>query len=225
MLLQHNLPHEERVIHYYSYSYFHPWTFSYAVCSQLVGDFRALNKSSFPACFTCNLHFMFSFFFHFIHAALTILFIHPLIHPFIFSSSAPLDTHCSILASAPSSNPNIYHLNHLDSYHSTSPQPSSRSSSSASSSSCWYSPSDWPSGEECRQYIQWTLVAACLLLFFSSSFLVIFSDRLTTCHCDIRHTPTQGPGPQHGVPHPSMGPTDSQCKSLSSMLERRCKQV
>lgn len=128
-----------------------------------------------------------------------------------------------ISAHFPSFSPQIYHLKNLD--HSTSHQPSPSSSSSSSSSSfpsCWYFPSVWPSCEECCQYILWALVAAYLILFFTSSFLVFFSDHPTTCHCGPHHTPTQGPGPHLQVPPPSLGPTDSQCKSISLCLGRYC---
>ncbi|TKS92585.1 Calcium/calmodulin-dependent protein kinase type II delta 2 chain [Collichthys lucidus] len=126
-----------------------------------------------------------------------------------------------VRAHSPSADPQIYHLKDL--VHSISRQPpspsssfssssSSSSSSPSSSSSCWYSPNVWPSREECCQYILWALVTAYLLLFFTSSFLVFFFDHPATCHCDPHHTPTQGPGPQLGVPLPSPGPTNSQSR-------------
>lgn len=120
-------------------------------------------------------------------------------------------------ARSPCSRHHIYHLRHL--HHSATQQPSSpspphspSSSFSSSSSSCWYSPSVWPSGEECNQYILWALMAAYLLLFVTSCFLVFFSDHTTTCHCSPHNTPTEGAGPQQSVPLPNQGPSGSQCK-------------
>lgn len=152
----------------------------------------------------------------------------PYVHPSIVLCSAGLTGFLlAHLANKPSSNPQIYHLKNID--HSTfhrppSPSPSLASSSSSSlsslvsSTSCWYSPSVWPSGEECCQYILWALVAAYLLFFFTSSFLVFVSDHPTTCHSGPHHTPMQGPSPQPGVSFPSQAPTDSQCKSISKCL-------
>ncbi len=130
-----------------------------------------------------------------------------------------------MLAQPPTSKSKIYHLKHLDHFTSRRPSsPSSFSSSSSSSSSfCWYFPSVWPNGEECCQYILRALVAVYLLLFFTSSFLVFFFDHPTTCHCEPHHTPTQGPSPQHGVPPPNLGTTDSHCKSISRRLESKCR--
>lgn len=166
------------------------------------------------SCFA-SLNFMFSCHPCYVHYANLHFF--PSIHFFVF-----LWTPCFISAHSSSPSPQIYHLKDLD--HSTSHRPSSPSSSSSSSSasisSCWYSPSVWPSGEECYQYILWALVAVYLLLFFTSTFLVFFSDHPTTCHCGPHHNPTRGPGPQHGVPLPSMGSNDSQCKSISQCLGR-----
>ncbi|XP_047194670.1 calcium/calmodulin-dependent protein kinase type II delta 1 chain isoform X4 [Hippoglossus stenolepis] len=121
-----------------------------------------------------------------------------------------------VRAHSPSSRPPIYHLKHLD--HSSSHSHSSSSSSSSSSfssSSCWYSPSVWPSGQEFVQYILLALVAAYLLLFFIFSFLVFFSDQPTICYCGPHQTPTQGPGPQHGLPLPT--------KSQSYLLSMKAR--
>ncbi|KAG8006321.1 Calcium/calmodulin-dependent protein kinase type II subunit beta, partial [Nibea albiflora] len=101
----------------------------------------------------------------------------------------------------PSTDPQIYYLKDL--VHSISRRPpspsssfsSSSSSSSSSPSSCWYSPSVWPSREECCQYILGALVTAYLLLFFTSSFLVFFFDHPATCHCDPPSHPHAGARP------------------------------
>lgn len=186
---------------------------------QLLKDLRGLNKLSFPACCSFILHFMFSF--SPFHVFLSFP-LHPLYQSISLHPSFPLHSSDFISAHSCSSNPEIYHLKHLD--HSTSHRPSSPSSFSSSSSSfsfCWYFPSVLPSGEECCQYILWALVAVYLLLFFTSSFLVFFSDHPTTCHCNPHHTPMQGPSPQPGVPLPNRGTTDSQCKS--QCLGRNCK--
>lgn len=186
-------------------------------CSELGKEKITLNKLSFPACVSSVLHFMFSF------------------SPKSCYSCSALYTNLQfrlssnpwfIPAHSPSLSSQIYHLKQLHHYssehlcpppYSRSPSLSSSTSTSSSTSSfftsCWYSPSLWPSGEECCQYILWALVAAYLLLFFTSSFLVLFSDHPNTCHCGFHHTSTHGPSPQNGVPLPSLGPTNTQCKS------------
>lgn len=133
----------------------------------------------------------------------------------IYSSTA---TPCFILALSPSLSPQIFHLRKTD--HSTFHWPSSPSCSSASSSSssCWYSPSVWPSAEVCCQYMLRSLVAAYLLLIFTSSFLVFLSDHPTTCHCGHRHTPMQGPDPHLRAPPSNLAPNSSQCKSTPLCL-------
>lgn len=166
---------------------------------------------------SCMLSIYTSFMFSFspFHVFLSFL-LHPLYQPPSFHPTFCLPPPRFISAKSPPSNPEIYHLKHLNHYTSDRPScPSSLSSSSSSFSFCWYFPSVWPSGEECCQYIMWALVAVYLLLFFTSSFLVFFSDHPTTCHCGPNHTPTQGPSPQLGVPLPGLGPIDSQCKSIS----------
>lgn len=137
----------------------------------------------------------------------------------------------SISAHSPCPSPKIYHLKCIDPFtsHWTSPpclfptpclscslsSSSSASSFSSSFSSCWYSPSVWPSAEECCQYILWVLVPAFMLLFFTSSYLIFFTDHHTICHCGPHQTPTLGPGSQRRVPLHTGDPTDTQCKSSS----------
>lgn len=172
---------------------------------------------SFPACLSSSVFFIFLF--SFLH--LILLF------------TPPPSSDFSISAPSPCPSPQIYHLKHLDPF--TSHLPSSNcllptpclscslsSSSSASSfsssiSSCWYSPSVWPSGEECCQYILRALAAAFVLLFFTSSFLIFFTDHHTMCHCGPRQTCSEDPGPQNGVPLSNCASIDSQCKSHSLM--------
>lgn len=135
----------------------------------------------------------------------------------VTSATSTIQTHS---VHSPSSSPKIYHLSqlqhgsfdHLSSSASRSASISSFTSSS-SSSSCWYSPSVWPSAEECCHYILWALVGGYLLLFFTSSFLALFSDHSTTCHCGPHQTSTHGPNPQKGETLPIQGPADFQCKS------------
>uniref|UniRef100_A0A3P8P9C1 calcium/calmodulin-dependent protein kinase n=1 Tax=Astatotilapia calliptera TaxID=8154 RepID=A0A3P8P9C1_ASTCA len=120
-----------------------------------------------------------------------------------------------VRAPSPCPSLQIYHLKHLDPFTSHLPSSScllptpclscslssssSASSSSSSVSSCWFSPSVWPSGEECCQYILRALAAAFVLLFFTSSFMILFTDHHTMCHCGPQ-TCSQDPGPQSGVP-------------------------
>lgn len=178
-----------------------------------------MNKLSFPACFSCHV-------FPFLHLnsfpLCPLCHTSPSIHPSIFlCRTLP----CFVSpAPSPSFSPKIFHLKNLENaashQQSRSPSPthsasSSSSLSSSSFSSCWYSPSVWPSCVECCHYILRALVATYLLLFFASSFLVFFSDPPATCHHGPHHTLTQGPAPHLGVPRPSMDPTDSQCKSVS----------
>lgn len=184
---------------------------------ELVFEQAIISCMLFMSCFSFSLS-------QFIPTMPTLSYVpyHPSIHPSIFlCHTLP----CFVSpAPSPSLSPKIFHLKNLENADSNrqsrSPSPTHSASSSSSSlssssfSSGWYSPSVWPSCEECCHYILRALVATYLLLFFASSFLVFFSDHPATCHHGPHHTLTQGPAPHLGVPRPSMDPTDSQCKSV-----------
>lgn len=150
------------------------------------------------------------------------MFLHVFNISISFSLSSLLYIHFIPSSSAlyPCSSHQIYHLKHLK-YSASPPLLSHSSSSSCSSTSCWYFSSLWPSGDECSQYILWSLMTAYLLLSIASVFLVFFSDHLTACHCDHQYTPTTGTGPQHRAPQADQGPTNSHCKCHANIAERK----
>lgn len=132
----------------------------------------------------------------------------PSIHPPTTHTNNPCHPDTLAQVSRPSSPSSpCFWREHSGSYH---------SSFSSSSSSCWYSPSVWPSREELCHYVLRALVACYLLLLFTSFFVVLFSVH-PAAHCGPYHTHTQGPQPRHPLgPLPSPGPSDMQCKFAQS---------